>query len=73
MKIVIGGVVTVVAALIIAATGWNFKATAEMPENYVNKNEQRIFIERNDKEHGKIQETLDNILEHIIDINKRVK
>ena len=55
-----------VAGLLIVATGWNFKATAEMPEKYVNKEEQRIFIDRNDDEHKRISEKLDRIIDHLL-------
>ena len=65
-KIIIGIVTTVAAGLILVATGWNFSAVAEIPEKYVSKEEQHIFMERNDKEHQRIQETVDKIYDHLI-------
>ena len=65
-KIIIGGIVTVAAGLILIATGWNFAAVAEMPEKYVSKEDQRMFIQRNDKEHKEIKDKLDKIIDYIV-------
>ena len=65
-KIILGGVVTLVVAGILAITGWNFKVTAEVSEKYVKKTEQQIFIERNDEEHQQISKKLDKIYDHLI-------
>jgi hypothetical protein len=69
-KIIIGAVVTIVVGVVIAATGWNFQATAEMSEKFVHKQDLRIFIERNDKEHQRIIEKLDKIYDHLIEENR---
>jgi hypothetical protein len=58
-KIIIGGLVMVAATMIVAATAWNFSAVAEMPEKYVTK-------EDNTREHTKIENKLDRILDHLI-------
>ena len=58
-KIVLGGIVTVAATMIVAATAWNFSAVAEMPEKYMPKNE---AIEQ----HQRIDNKLDRIIDHLI-------
>ena len=67
VRIIIGAIVTVVVGILLTATGWNFKAVAEMPEKYVLKEDQRIFIENNDKEHQRILDKLDKIIEHLLE------
>ena len=58
-KIIIGGIVTVAAGLILVATGWNFSAVADMPTKYVTKVEHNDDIDRIDKK-------LDIIIRHLI-------
>jgi hypothetical protein len=65
-KIIIGAIVTILVGLVLTATGWNFKATADMPEKYVQKEDLQIFIEHNDKEHDNIQKKLDKIYDLLI-------
>ena len=60
-KILIGASVTIGAALIIAATGWNFLATANMPEKFVSKSDFLIFTECNERDHDRIKTKLDKI------------
>ena len=55
-KIILVGVVTVVAGLILAATAWNFSAVAGMPEKYVEK---APHVEQ----HQRIENKLDKIYE----------
>ena len=59
------------AALVIAATCWNFTATANMPEKYVGKVDYRLFIERfsenNDADHLRIGNKLDDIYTLLIE------
>ena len=57
-----------VAGMVLAATGWNFKATAEIPEKYVTKDELKTFDTRNYTEHQRILRKLDEI--HVILIEK---
>jgi hypothetical protein len=58
-KIVLGGIVTVAATMIVAATAWNFSAVAEMPEKYMNKDE---AVEQ----HQRIEDKLDKIYDHLL-------
>ena len=58
-KIIIGGIITVVVGIVLAATGWNFKATAEMPEKFVLK------IDHND-DMDRIDKKLDIIIRHLL-------
>ena len=60
-KILIGAGVTIGAGLIIAATGWNFLATADMPGRFVSKSDFLIFAECNEKDHDRINDKLDKI------------
>jgi len=53
-KVIMGIMISVVAGCILAATAWNFSAVASMSEKYVIK-------EDNSREHGQINEKLDNI------------
>lgn len=58
-KIVLGGIVTVAATMIVAATAWNFSAVAEMPEKYMNKDEAQ-------EQHKRIEDKLDKIYDHLL-------
>lgn len=58
-KIIIGTLASIIAALTIAATGWNFQKTAEIPEKYVTKKE-------NSEEHKEINRKLDKIYDFLL-------
>jgi hypothetical protein len=58
-KIIIIGIVTVAAGLILAATAWNFSAVASMPEKYMQKTE---AIEQ----HQRIENKLDKIMDFLL-------
>ena len=58
-KIIIGAIVTIVVGVLLTATGWNFKATAEMPKTYVLKVDHNDDMDRIDKK-------LDTIIRHLI-------
>ena len=60
-KILIGAGVTIGAGLIIAATEWNFLATANMPEKFVSKSDFLMFTECNERDHDRIKTKLDKI------------
>ena len=64
-KILIRSASTIGAALIIAATGWNFLATANMPDKFVAKTDFNLafktFSECNEKDHDRIKSKLDKI------------
>ena len=60
-KILIGASVTIGAGLVIAATGWNFLATANMSGRFVEKSDFLIFAECNEKDHDRIKDKLDKI------------
>jgi len=64
-KILIGAGVTIGAGLIIAATGWNFLATANMSDKFVSKTDFNLtfkgFSECNEKDHDRIKNKLDKI------------
>ena len=62
-KIIVGGIVTIIVGVILAATTWNFAAVAEMPEKYVTR-------EENTREHVKIEHKLDKIYDHLIKESK---
>jgi len=50
------------ASILIIATGWNFSATAEMPEVYVTKTD-------NSEEHKEMSKKLDELRDLIIDLH----
>jgi uncharacterized protein YqhQ len=58
-KILLGGIVSVVASLIIAATAWNFSAVASVPDKYETKEKHQSDID-------KIDRKLDLIIRHLI-------
>ena len=60
-KILIGASVTIGASLIIAATGWNFLATANMSDKFVQKSDFLMFAECNERDHDRIKTKLDKI------------
>ena len=60
-KILIGAGVTIGAGLIIAATGWNFLATANMSDKFVQKSDFLMFAECNERDHDRIKTKLDKI------------
>jgi len=66
-KIIIGGIVTLIIACVLAATGWNFKATAEMTEKFLLKSDHEIFVKRNDRSLETINNKLDKIYDHLIE------
>jgi uncharacterized membrane protein YgaE (UPF0421/DUF939 family) len=77
-KIVAGGVVTVMVGLFLAATGWNFAATADIPKTYETKeNVQRIANETKDhvkrvadaieKRQERLEDKMDKLIDHLID------
>ena len=70
-KILIGASVTIGAGLVIAATGWNFLATANMGEKFVLKSDFdrtfTAFAECNEKDHDRIKDKLDKIYDILID------
>lgn len=68
-NILLGGVITLVSAFTIAATGWNFKATAEMPSTYVNKTEYAVDEKRNEQSHLRIEKKLDEIKDLILKLH----
>lgn len=70
-KIILGGIVTIIAGVIIAATGWNFAETAEMPEKYVNKEEHMKVHEKIDEKIDKVQKTVDDIKDLIIQLHTK--
>ena len=55
-RIILGGIVTVIAGLILAATAWNFSAVASMPEEYVKR-------APHTEQHQRIENKLDKIYE----------
>jgi hypothetical protein len=63
-KIILGGIVTIVAGAILTATIWNFSAVAEMPEKYVT-------IEDNREEHKSINDKLDYLIRVLIEGRSR--
>ena len=60
-KILIGASITIASGLVIAATGWNFLATADMPEKFISKSDFAIFADCNEKDHDRINDKLDKI------------
>ena len=70
-KILIGAGVTIGAGLIIAATGWNFLATANMSDKFVQKMDFNLafktFSECNEKDHDRIKSKLDKIYDLLMD------
>jgi len=66
-KILIGAIITVGAGLIIAATGWNFLATANMSEKFVQKTDFIAFAECNERNHNRTQDKLDKIYNMLLE------
>ena len=70
-KILIGAAATIGAALIIAATGWNFLATANMSDKFVAKTDFNLafktFSECNEKDHDRIKVKLDKIYDLLME------
>ena len=64
-KYLLGGLITVVAACVMAATGWIFAAVSSMPEEYVFRGDFKEYTERNYEEHQRINDKLDRIIEKI--------
>ena len=61
-KIILAGVVTIAAGLILAATAWNFAAVASLPTKYVT-------VEENLSDHERIERKLDKIIDYLIGRN----
>ena len=66
-KILIGASVTVGAGFVIAATGWNFLATANMSEKFVQKTDFTAFAECNENNHNRTQDKLDKIYDMLLE------
>lgn len=58
-RILLNGVVIIMAGLFLAATAWNFSAVASMPEKYVR-------VDRNRADHERIERKLDTIIDILI-------
>lgn len=58
-KIIVGGIVTVLTGLVLAATAWNFSAVASMPDKYETQEDHSRDIDKIDKK-------LDLIIKHLI-------
>jgi Tfp pilus assembly protein PilO len=76
-KIVAGGVITVVVGMFLAATGWNFAATADIPKVYETKeNVQQIAKETKqriervadaiEKRQERLEDKVDKLIDHLI-------
>ncbi|MHC4315907.1 MAG: hypothetical protein ACYSW3_25980 [Planctomycetota bacterium] len=66
-RIVIGIVVTVVSALLVGVTGWNFAAT----QGAVQKKEHIVVHDRQDDKIDKVQRTADEIKNLILDLHTK--
>ena len=66
-KILIGAGITVGAGLIIAATGWNFLATANMSDKFVQKTDFIAFSDCNERNHNSTQDKLDKIYNMLLE------
>ena len=70
-KILIGASVTIGTTLIIAATGWNFLAVANMSDKFVQKLDFNLafktFSECNEKDHDRIKSKLDKIYDLLLE------
>jgi len=58
--------ITIGAGLIIAATGWNFMATADIPSRFVGKIDFREFAQCNERDHERINDKLDKIFDTLM-------
>ena len=61
-RMIVAGIVTMIAGLVLAATAWNFSAVASMPEIYITKQEAT-------QQHQNINKKLDKILDVLIGIH----
>jgi hypothetical protein len=66
-KIVAGGVVTVVAGIILAATGWNFAATADIPKTYETKENVQRIADAIEKRQERLEDKVDKLIDHLIE------
>ena len=62
-KILIGASITIGAGLVMAATGWNFLATANMSDKFIQKSDFATFADCNERDHDRINDKLDKIYE----------
>lgn len=62
-----GGLITLIVMLSVGAVGWNFNEITDIPKTYVTKDDMRVFVERNDKEHQCISNKLDKIIDYLIE------
>ena len=62
-KILIGASITIGAGLVMAATGWNFLATANMSDKFIQKSDFVSFADCNERNHDRINNKLDKIYE----------
>lgn len=69
-KIIVGGIVTLLISVLLAIGGWNLKAVADMPNEYIKKKEVQIFMEKNEKDHCRIEDKLDKIYDHLLEKDK---
>jgi hypothetical protein len=61
-----GGAITVMIALFLGATGWLFNAVADLPEEYVKKEDHKFYIEQNREDHKRIEQKIDLVLKHLL-------
>lgn len=70
-KLLLSIIITVISGIIIAATSWNFLATANAPEKFVFKKDFQYFLEKNERDHNKMLKLIEkqNIkLDRIVEI-----
>jgi len=65
-KILIGAGITIVAGLTIAATGWNFLTTANIPDKFIQKPDFERFVDCNERDHDRINNKLDKIYDMLM-------
>jgi ribonuclease HIII len=66
-KILMGIGITIGAGLITAGISWNFLATANMSNKFVQKSDFIKFTECNERDHERINDKLDRIYETLMD------
>lgn len=70
-KLLLSIIITVISGIIIAATSWNFLATADVPKKFVSKKDFQYFLEKNERNNNKMLELIgkQNIkLDRIVEI-----
>ena len=71
-KILMGIGITIGAGLITAGISWNFLATANMSDKFVQQSDFVQFTNHNEKDHERINDKLDRIYETLMEFYRSI-